>query len=559
MTRVSLAAKDTFRSLRMRNFRLFFLGQLVSQTGTWLTMVAQTLLVLRLTDSGIALGLLAACQFGPVLVLGAWAGTVADRSDKRRLLIIAQTAAMAQSFALAAVVFSHQDTVGVIYALAAVQGVITAFDNPARRAFVVEMVPREDVPNAVSLNSAIMTGARVFGPALAGLLVITVGFGWAFLLDAVSYAAVIYGLWAMRTKELFAEPPSARSKGQVREGLRYVFAEPQLLVPLVMMAVVGTFAFNFSVTIPLLVKRTLGGDDAAFTLLFSVLSLGSLIGALTTARRSTVTSRNLIASSAGFGVAMLGLAAVPNLWAAFPVGIALGYASVGFLTSSTSIVQLLAHPMYRGRVLALQAMVFLGSTPIGGPIVGWVSDVGGPRAGMVLGGVACLAAALYGFRGAQGRRTDAAPRRGPDRRTGARRGRGPRGLNTACGTRDRVGSAAAPHPPPLPRRRRELHSPTTPTDARRRLRCPDPRLVRSRATTCRGPSRPRCSAACRPGSCRSCSPRRWTGSGTRATTPARRRPRRRPAPGRSCPPSSGSRLGDLHRRRRRRVRLTTEP
>ena len=402
MTRVSLAAKDTFRSLRMRNFRLFFLGQLVSQTGTWLTMVAQTLLVLRLTDSGIALGLLAACQFGPVLVLGAWAGTVADRSDKRRLLLIAQTAAMAQSFALAVVVFSHHDTVGVVYALAAVQGVITAFDNPARRAFVVEMVPREDVPNAVSLNSAIMTGARVFGPALAGLLVITVGFGWAFLLDAVSYAAVIYGLWAMRTKELFAEPPSARSKGQVREGLRYVFAEPQLLVPLVMMAVVGTLAFNFSVTIPLLVTRTLGGDDGTFTLLFSVLSLGSLIGALTTARRSTVTSRNLIASSAGFGVAMLGLAAVPSLWAAFPVGIALGYASVGFLTSSTSIVQLLAHPMYRGRVLALQAMVFLGSTPIGGPIVGWVSDVGGPRAGLVLGGVACLAAALYGFRALKG-------------------------------------------------------------------------------------------------------------------------------------------------------------
>jgi MFS family permease len=226
----------------------------------------------------------------------------------------------------------------------------------------------------------------------------------------VSYAAVIYGLWAMRTKELFAEPPSARSKGQVREGLRYVFAEPQLLVPLVMMAVVGTLAFNFSVTIPLLVTRTLGGDDGTFTLLFSVLSLGSLIGALTTARRSTVTSRNLIASSTGFGVAMLGLAAVPSLWAAFPVGIALGYASVGFLTSSTSIVQLLAHPMYRGRVLALQAMVFLGSTPIGGPIVGWVSDVGGPRAGLVLGGVACLAAALYGFRALK----DVAPMRPHD-------------------------------------------------------------------------------------------------------------------------------------------------
>jgi MFS family permease len=395
---MSLAARDTFRSLRMRNFRLFFAGQLISQTGSWLTMVAQTLLVLRLTDSGIALGLLAACQFGPVLLLGAWAGTVADRSDKRRLLIISQAAAMAQSFALAAVVFSNHDTVAVIYALATVQGIITAFDNPARRAFVVEMVPKSDLSNAVSLNSAIMTASRVFGPALAGLLVVTVGFGWAFLLDAVSYAAVIYGLWAMRTKELFVEPPSARTKGQVREGLRYVFGEPQLLVPLVMMALVGTLAFNFSVTIPLLVKRTLGGDDGTFTLLFSVLSLGSLIGALTSARRATITSRNLIASSTGFGLGMLALAAVPNLWAAFPVGIALGYASVGFLTSSTAIVQLLADPAYRGRVLALQAMVFLGSTPIGGPIVGWVSDVGGPRAGLVVGGIACLVAAVYGFR-----------------------------------------------------------------------------------------------------------------------------------------------------------------
>jgi MFS family permease len=396
--RVSLAARDTFRSLRMRNFRLFFFGQLISQTGSWLTMVAQTLLVLRLTDSGIALGLLAACQFGPVLLLGAWAGTIADRTDKRRLLIVTQAVAMVQSFGIAAVVFSHSDTVGIIYALAAVQGVITAFDNPARRAFVVEMVPPGEVSNAVSLNSAIMTASRVVGPALAGLLVITVGFGWAFLLDAMSYTAVIYGLWAMRTKELFAVPPSARAKGQVRQGLRYVFSEPQLLVPLVMMAVVGTLAFNFSVTIPLLVKRTLGGDDGAFTLLFSVLSLGSLIGALTSARRKTTTSHHLIVSATAFGVAMLGLAAVPNLWFAFPVGVVLGYASVGFLTSSTAIVQLLADPVYRGRVLALQAMVFLGSTPIGGPIVGWVSDLGGPRAGIVVGGVACLAAALYGFR-----------------------------------------------------------------------------------------------------------------------------------------------------------------
>jgi MFS family permease len=396
--RFSGAAKDTFRSLHTRNFRLFFLGQLISQTGTWLTMIAQTLLVLKMTDSGIALGLLAACQFGPVLLLGAWAGAVADRTDKRRMLLLTQTLAMLQSAAIAAVVFTHSETVGIIYALAAVQGVITAFDNPARRSFVTEMVPAAELPNAVSLNSAIMTGSRVFGPALAGLLVVTLGFGWAFLIDAISYLAVIWGLWAMRPHELYAIPPGPKGKGQVRQGLRYVFGEPKLLVPLVMMALIGTLAFNFSVTLPLLVKRSLHGDDTTFTILFSILSLGSLLGALSNARRKTITGRNLVVSAFAFGVAMLALSAVPNLLFVFPVGVVMGFASVSFLTSSTAIVQLLADPAYRGRVLALQAMVFLGSTPIGGPIVGWVSDVGGPRAGLVLGGVACLAAAVYGQR-----------------------------------------------------------------------------------------------------------------------------------------------------------------
>jgi MFS family permease len=314
------------------------------------------------------------------------------------MLIITQTLAMLQSLAIAIVVFAHAETVGIIYALAAVQGVITAFDNPARRSFVVEMVPAPELPNAVSLNSAIMTGSRVFGPALAGLLVVTLGFGWAFLIDAISYLAVIWGLWAMRPDELYTVPPTPKGKRQVRQGLRYVFGEPKLLVPLVMMALIGTLAFNFSVTLPLLVKRTLHGDDSTFTILFSILSLGSLLGALSNARRKTITGRNLIVSAFAFGVSMLALSAVPNLLFAFPVGVLMGFASVGFLTSSTAIVQLLADPAYRGRVLALQAMVFLGSTPIGGPIVGWVSDIGGPRAGLILGGVACLAAAAYGQR-----------------------------------------------------------------------------------------------------------------------------------------------------------------
>lgn len=392
------AASDTFRSLRHRNFRLFFAGQLISQTGTWLSMVTQTLLVLKLTDSGIALGLLTAFQFGPMLVLGAWGGAIADRVDKRRLLITVQSLAMAQSIVLGILVLADVATVPVIFALAMVQGVLNSFDNPARRAFVVEMVPAEDLPNAVSLNSAIMTGSRVVGPAAAGALVLTVGYGWPFILDGLSYSAVIVCLLLMRPAELFRSPPVPRRPGAVREGLRYIRSEPNLFVPLVMMALIGTFAFNFSVTVPLLVDGPLGGGTGTFTLLFSVLSAGSLIGALATARRSTVTPRQLVRSAAGFGGSMLLLALSPSLGVAFPVAVLLGLASIAFMTTSTAIVQLLAGPEYRGRVLAIQAMVFLGSTPIGGPIVGWISDTAGPRAGITVGALACLVAAAYGAR-----------------------------------------------------------------------------------------------------------------------------------------------------------------
>lgn len=396
------ADTSTFRSLRHRNFRLFFSGQLVSQTGTWLTSIAQTLLVLSITDSGLTLGLLLAAQFGPVLLLGAWAGAVADRVDKRRLLIRLQALAMVQSFVLGIAVLSGVASLHVIFALAAVQGVLTAFDNPTRRAFVVEMVPTEDLPNAVSLNSAVMTGSRVVGPAAAGALVVLFGYGWPFVIDAISYLAVIAGLIMMRPEELNASPPMAKAKGQVREGLRYIRSVPELFVPLVMMAIVGMFAFNFSVTIPLFVKGTLHGSNTTFTLVFSVLSLGSVIGALWTARRTEVTTHQLVTASAAFGVTMFLLAAAPSLWFAFPAALLLGLASIAFMTACTAIVQVLAGPEFRGRVLAIQSMVFLGSTPIGGPIVGWLSDVAGVRTGLVLGAVSCLVAAAVGARALHG-------------------------------------------------------------------------------------------------------------------------------------------------------------
>ena len=389
-------AHQTFRSLGVRNFRLFFIGQFVSQTGNWLTLVAQTLLVLKLTGSGVAVGVLTACQFAPVLLLGPWAGLVADRSNKRRLLLASNSVAMAQSVGLAALAFLDHPPVGWLYAIAVVGGLTTAFDNPARRSMVTELVPRSDVPNAVSLNGAIMNGSSVVGPALAGLMITTVGYGWAFVVDAVSYIAVLAALWRIDSTGLRSGPLVERRRGQVRAGLRYVRNDPVLWVSLVMMAIVGTLTFNFSVVFPLFVTRTLHGDDTAFTLLFSVTSVGSLAAALAAAHRALVTLRSVVVACAGFGVSMVVLAAMPNLALAFPVGAAVGFGSIAFMTSSTTILHLRAEPAMRGRVLALQAMVFHGSTPIGGPTLGAICDAFGARAGLVVGGTAALGAAAWG-------------------------------------------------------------------------------------------------------------------------------------------------------------------
>jgi MFS family permease len=408
MTKIRLATRETFQSLHVRNFRLFFGGQLVSQVGNWLTLVAQTLLVLSLGGHGLELGFLVAAQFGPVLLIGPWAGLVADRSDKRKLLIVVQIIAMAQSFVLAALAFSGNPPLAAIYAVAFIGGITIAFDNPARRAFVVEMVPEDDINNAVSLNSALMTSARVFGPALAGLLVVTAGFGWAFLLDGASYLAVIAALAMMRTRELRPAPITPKAKGQVRAGLRYARSIPELWVPLMMMAIVGTLSYNFQVVFPLFVTEDLGGTELTFTILFSVVSVGALIGALLAARRTRIDIRAVAKASLAYGVALGLMGLAPSAAFAFPLGILVGLGSIAFLTASTAIVQIRADPTMRGRVLALQAMVFLGSTPIGGPIVGWICEVFGARAGVAVGAAAAIGAGAWGFVVAR-RRDERAP------------------------------------------------------------------------------------------------------------------------------------------------------
>lgn len=389
-------AGETFRSLEVPNFRRFFAGQFVSQVGNWMTLIAQALFVLELTDSGIAVGILVAFQFAPVLLIGPWAGLVADRSDKRKLLFGVQVFAMAQSFALAALAFTPDPPLLAFYAIAFGGGLATAFDNPARRSFAVELVPQEHVQNAVSLNSAMMTSSRIFGPALAGLLIETVGFGWCFAVDGLSYVAVLAGLWLIDPAGVRAAPITARGKGQVRAGLRYVRRVPVLWISLAMMTLIGTFTFNFAVVYPLFIKRTLGGTDMAFTLFFSISSVGSLVGALATARRKTAELRDVIVAAFAFGVATAALAAAPSLGFAYPLAILAGGYSIAFMTTSTAIVQLRADPVMRGRVLALQAMVIIGSTPIGGPILGAVCERWGARAGLLVGAAAALAAAAFG-------------------------------------------------------------------------------------------------------------------------------------------------------------------
>lgn len=394
---VSGVARTTFRSLKHRNFRLFFCGQLISQSGTWLTMIALTLLVLHLTSSGVAIGIMAACQFLPLLLLGAYGGLVADRSDKRKLLVITQTLEMFQSFALAALAFLPHPPLAAFYVVALAGGVMLAFDNPARRSFVSEMVPHDDVQNAVMLNSAIMTSSRIIGPAIAGVLVVAFGFGWTFALDGISYLAVIASLLMMRTAELHPSPRVEKAKGQMRAAFTYIRKVPSLWISLAMLTVIGTLSFNFPVVFPLFVERTLHGNTTSFTMMYSVLSVGSLIGALTAAHLQSVGTIHVVRAAFAFGAALLALALVPTLPFAFPVSLFVGASSILFITTSTAIVQVRSDPTMRGRVLALQAVLFLGTTPIGGPILGYICDAFGARAGILVGAVAAVAAAAWGL------------------------------------------------------------------------------------------------------------------------------------------------------------------
>ncbi len=394
--RAGSGLRTTFLSLRNRNFRLFFIGNLISNTGNWLTNVALTLLVLSLTDNGLTIGILAACQYGPVLFLSAWAGAVADRSDKRRFLFVTQSLSMIQSFALAVLAFMPDPPLPAFYVLAVLGGILLSFDNPLRRSFVPEMVRQEDIANSVVLNSLVINVSRIFGPTLAGLLIVTVGYGWCFTVDAFSYIAVLVCLFMMRPAELRRRPPKPRAKGEVREGLRYIRSVPILWIPMVMLGAIGILAYNFTVTLPLFVTGALQSNDATFTLLYATFSFGSVVGALVIANRGLVSIRTIVIGAALLGICMLALGSVPGVHGAFPIMLLLGGASILYMTSTTTNVQVIARPDMHGRILAIQSSLMIGGTLIGAPILGLLADLAGSRAPILLGGFVCLGAAIFG-------------------------------------------------------------------------------------------------------------------------------------------------------------------
>jgi hypothetical protein len=400
LTTVAGGITRTFASLRNRNFRIFFTAQIVSVTGTWMQSIAQMWLVLHLTGSGLALGITAALQFTPILLFGTWGGLLADRVDKRKLLMVTQSAAGVVALVLAGLTLGGLVQLWMVYVLAFSLGMVNVFDNPGRQSFVTEMVGKDQVINAVGLNSAVFTLARVIGPAVAGVLIAAVGTGWCFLYNGLSYFPVVLALGLMRPWELHRDRPAARARGQIRAGIRYAWNTPELRFPLLLMLVVGTLAFNFSVLMPLMASLVFHSGAGTFGLLMSFMGAGAFVGALVSANRARPTHRLLAFAGVAFGGVLIGAALAPTLPIELFVLLPLGAAMITFQATANSLLQLNSDPALRGRVMALYVMVFLGTTPIGAPIVGWVAEQFGARTGLALGGLATViasAALLWGL------------------------------------------------------------------------------------------------------------------------------------------------------------------
>ena len=392
MATMTAAFRQTFSSMSVRNFRIYFIAQMISVSGTWMQSVAQAWLVLHLTGSGIAVGLVVGLQFLPMLLLGPLGGLVADRTDKRTLLFFTQTAGALQALLLGILVITGAAALWEVYVLAATLGVVNLFDNPARQTFMIEMVGREGLSNGVSLNAVVMNASRIVGPAIGGLIITIFGLGICFLVNAASYVAVIIGLAMMRTDELQPTEPVIRAKGQIRDGFRYAWHTPVVRSTLATVALIGIFAYNFTVTLALLAKGTFHGTAGTYAVMTSCMGIGAVVGGLLAAHRGRPSPRLLQGLGLSFGVLLAGVALAPNLLVADLLIVPMGAASLAFIATANATLQLATDPAMRGRVMALYAMAFLGTTPIGAPLVGAIAEWTNPRVALVAGAAAIFIA-----------------------------------------------------------------------------------------------------------------------------------------------------------------------
>ena len=391
----------TFKSLAVRNYRLYFIGQGISISGTWMQAVAQGLLVLELTGSGTQLGLVTALRSIPVLAFGAMGGVIADRYPKRKILYASQTMAGLLGLTLGILVATGEVQMWMVDILAVLLGFVSVVDNPTRQSLILELVGPDQIRNAVSLNSTEVNLARVIGPTLAGILVSTVGLAACFIVDGLSYFAVIVVLMRMREDEMFLGQTVTRARGQLREGFAYAWANLPVRKTLIMMAIIGTFTYEFNVILPIFAEFTFDSGPSAYAAMTAAMGLGAVVGGLSVAGRVRTSQWSIVISAALFGCSVLLTALAPTLYVAVGLLLVVGYFSISFTTMGNSTIQLATDPTMRGRVMALWTVSFLGTTPIGGPIIGAIGEHIGARWGLLVGGVAALIAAAYGARGIQ--------------------------------------------------------------------------------------------------------------------------------------------------------------
>lgn len=390
MNKIKRISAVTFSSLQIYNFKLYFVGQTLSMSGTWMQSVAQAILLLELTGSGTALGILIAAQFLPILLLGSFGGVIADRFSKRRILMVTQAVAGLLAFIQGIIIYLDIIQIWMLYGFAIGLGITTAFENPAKQAFIFEMVGKNHIKNAVSLNSSMINLARILGPALAAILIPTVGIAACFAINGISFGAVLIVLLLMKKQELHPAEHTNRIKGQLMEGLRYINNSPTLKNVLIMLGIIGTFTFEFGVILPLFARFTFHNGTDGFALLSAALGLGAAVGGLYAASRRRTSMKAIIISSFFFGLAVLSASLAPTLNIAALLMLIVGFFSINFLSLANSLLQIKSEPEMRGRVMSLWAIAFLGSTPIGGPIIGWIGEAFSPRWGLAVGGFAAL-------------------------------------------------------------------------------------------------------------------------------------------------------------------------